>query len=121
MTGDDFKSVIEFENGLSVGDDVRIKWTNSNKFWNGSGKLKKINRQSFVVTLSEPVGGPRNGELWHGGEGEYPAGHAIKVPRLSNGSGAKLWSIKNRVEPADGYDKSDDDAAKLVKISQDNP
>ena len=94
MTAVDFQTVIKFEDGLRVGNEVRIKWTNSNAFWSGRGILKQINRQSFIVTLSEEVGGPDY----------YPAGNKIKAPRLSMGSGMKLWSCNNRLEPVGGYE-----------------
>lgn len=94
MIATDFTKVIAFEDGLSVGNEVRIRWTNSNTFWSGRGILKKINRQSFIVTLSEEVGGPDC----------YSAGRDIKAPRLSMGSGMKLWSCNNRLEPVGGYE-----------------
>ncbi len=77
---------------------MRIKWTNCGKYWFGRGNVEKINKQSFIVILSEDVGNEHDPA-----EGYYYAGLDIKVPRLANGSGMKLWSVNNRLEPVGGY------------------
>ncbi len=93
MTGAEYSIVCEFENGLSVGDEVRVNWTNCGTAWSGRGTVKRINAKSIIVTLSEPVGGP----------GYYSAGQSIYVPRFVLGNSMKLWSVNNRTEPVDGY------------------
>jgi hypothetical protein len=96
MNSSELRQVQTFENSLVEGASVRINWTNSNRYFSGLGTVHKVNAQSFVVSLTEHVQ-----PEYYGG---YPVGHKIKAPRLVlGGSGFKLWSANNRVEPANGY------------------
>lgn len=96
MNSNELKTVVDFENSLSIGTEVRVYWTNSG--WGNTSKAKvlKINRQSFTVSLLEHVN-----PNYYGG---YPVGTKINVPRLAlGGTGFKLWSANNRLEPVNGY------------------
>lgn len=90
MNGAEYTAVTDFEEGLSVGDEVNICWTNSGNVWDGIGTVAKINAKSINVTLTEPVGEER----------DYPAGMEIQAPRIT---AIQRWSINNRVEPLGGY------------------
>lgn len=68
-----------------VGDRVRIKWTNNNKYWSGKGKINKINEKSIKVKLLEK-------------EGDCPSGTIITVPTTLS----KRWSRNNTVLPLYG-------------------
>jgi len=99
MTGQEMKTVIEFEKSLTKDAPVRIRWTNCHRFMSGLGHVKKINQQSVIVTLIEEVSGQDVGS----GDCNYSVGMDIKVPLLTAGSGGKLWSANNRAEPKNGY------------------
>lgn len=96
MNSRELKTVVDFENGLSVGSEVRVNWTNVGRYNTAKAKVVKVNAQSFRVSLLEHVD-PR----FYGG---YPVGTKISVPRLAlGGTGFKLWSANNRLEPVNGY------------------
>lgn len=89
MTSQEFKTVQDFENGLSIGDQVRIKWTNSYCYFSGLATICKINAKSVIATLNHEV---------H----DYPENHKIKAPRFTFTT-MDLWSCNNRIEPVQGY------------------
>jgi hypothetical protein len=95
MNGDEFRSVVGFENGLRIGDPVVIRWTNCGSYYAAKATLSKINAKSFKATLDEEVpcsyGEP------------YSIGREIKAPRFTWGSCLKTWTTNNRVEPVGGY------------------
>ena len=87
MPGDEFKSVVDFEEGLKIDDVVCVHWTNSHRFFHAKGVVKKINSKSIFVTLTEGTGFSGH---------SYPIGHCIKVPLISD---IKRWTANNRVWP----------------------
>jgi len=99
MTADQFRTVIDFEQGLQEGDKVRIRWTNCHNFYDGIGIVVRVNAKSIRVKLTEYVPYP-TGEY----EG-YPAGREITAPRIAN---IKMWSVNNRVEPVNGFEMTED-------------
>ena len=96
MNANELETVTTFEDNLAIGAEVRVNWTNSGRAHTSRANVLKINSQSFTVTLLERVS-----PSYHGG---YPVGHKINVPRLAmSGTGFKLWSANNRLEPVEGY------------------
>lgn len=91
MTGNELRTVADFETNLAVGTPVRVRWTNSGYYFNAVGKIAKINAKSVRVTLDHDVPGHSGG---------YKAGREILAPKLLN---LRDWSCNNRVEPVDGY------------------
>lgn len=90
MTAEEFKSVIDFERSLKVGDTVIVHWTTCHRFMRAKATVEKINDKSIVTCLIEEVHADRLGS--------WPIGHKIKVPRL----GLKTtWSANNRAWPVD--------------------
>jgi hypothetical protein len=96
MNANELKTVVDFEDSLSIGSEVRIYWTNSGRTNTSKAKVVKVNAQSFRVSLLEHVA-----PSYYGG---YPVGTQISIPRLAfGGTGFKLWSANNRLEPINGY------------------
>lgn len=96
MNANELRTVTTFEDSLTIGTEVRVNWTNSGWAHTSRAKVLKTNAQSFTVSLLEHVA-----PNYYGG---YPVGHKINVPRLAlGGSGFKLWSANNRLEPVEGY------------------
>jgi len=93
MTGEQYRTVVDFETTLVIGQPVRVVWTNCGTGYDGIGTVAKINGKSIRVMLSEnvPTGQP---------EYPYAAGREIIVPRIKDYKG---WSCRNRVEPVGGY------------------
>lgn len=92
MTREECSSVVDFESNLTIGQRVRINWTNSHRYFTAVGSVAKINRASVIVVI--------NDEVPH----EYGFDQAIKAPLLAMGtSSMKSWSANNRVEPVGGY------------------
>lgn len=91
MTSREYQTVREFETKLTIGQQVRINWTNGGGFYSSRGKVCKINSNSVKVAIADfvPPGYTRN--------------TVIKAPLLTTGSSLKLWSVNNRVEPLHGY------------------
>lgn len=79
----------EFDEGLHVGQEVVVRWTNSGYGYRAKATVSKVNRQSVRVRLHSHVPTP-----W-GGQG-YPAGWEITVPRWHFG-GDPRWSPNNGV------------------------
>lgn len=96
MNSSELKTVVDFEDSLSIGTEVRVNWTNAGRFNTARATVVKVNSQSFRVSLLE-----HTASSYYGG---YPVGHKITVPRLAlGGTGFKLWSANNRLEPLNGY------------------
>lgn len=86
MTGDEFKKLIEEDRSLTLGLDVTVFWTNSNRYFRARGKVSKLNEKSVKVRLEEAVG-----QDFFGG---YPVGHQITVPRIM---AIERWTCNNCV------------------------
>lgn len=82
---DSFEQDMKFDEALSVGDRVRVNWTNGGRAYSSVGSIAKVNTSSVAVTIDADTG-------------PYKKGHKITVPRILN---VKKWSHKNRVEPID--------------------
>jgi hypothetical protein len=54
---------------FSLGEDVKVAWTNCSHSYIAKGKVCKVNEKTYVVALSEGLEG-------------YPHGHKIKVPKF---------------------------------------
>lgn len=91
MTSRELKTVIAFEQALSVGLPVRVCWTNSHNYYRAMATVIKVNKASVRVKLAAVVGG-------------YPAGQEIRVPLFTPTTLMQgTWSCSNRVEPITGY------------------
>lgn len=98
MNADSLKAVQEFEKGLNKGDTVVVFWTNCGLIHRSAAKVYKVNRESIVVEITDLITSPY---------GNYKIGQKITAPRLTlTGSGGKLWSNNNRVEPTVGYQQT---------------
>jgi hypothetical protein len=94
MTPNEFRSVIDFEKALAVGQAVLVKWTaGSFGHYRAEGTVKRVNACSVRVTLTQPMD---TGE-W----GTYPVGHEIVVPLIT--AAGNRWAHFNRTEPVGGY------------------
>ena len=87
MTGTEFKTVIDFEHSLKVGDKVRVNWTNCGLYLTAKATVHKVNAKSVVLTLDEHVVPDH-----YGG---WSAGQKIRVPRIE---AIQLWSCNNCVQ-----------------------
>jgi hypothetical protein len=103
MTPNEFRSVIDFEKALAVGQPVLVKWTaGSFGHYRAEGTVKRVNACSVRVTLTEVV--VERGQL-HGlvetGKTLYPVGNEIVVPLIT--ASGNRWAHFNRCEPVGGY------------------
>lgn len=89
---DRLRVICDFEKSLRVGSKVRIRWTNSGRYFAGLATISKVNAKSYRATLDEAVATD-----FYGG---YPAGQNMKAPSFA---APELWSVNNRVEPVEGY------------------
>lgn len=98
MTGNELRTVIDFEKGLASGAPVRVCWTNSHRFFRGAAEVVRVNAKSIRVRLTERVTGtfPFSPAFPEG----YPVGREIVVPLITD---ERKWSCYNHVEPAGGY------------------
>lgn len=89
----EFRDVMEFERGLSIGDKVEVRWTaGSFGHYRSPATILRLNAASIRVTLDAPVD---TGE-W----GIYPAGREIVVPRAWSLTGSSTrWAWHNGVFP----------------------
>jgi hypothetical protein len=87
MTAEETRIVMEFEDGLTVGQPVKARWTNSGRYFVGRGTISKVNGLSVRVKLTEHVA-----TEFYGG---YPVGHELVIPKLGLDT---RWSSNNRVE-----------------------
>ncbi len=83
-----FERSIQFEDGLTVGTPVTIRWTNSSRFYAAPGRVARINAKSFTVALDAVPTGT-----------SYVIGQSINAPRFASNS----WSTHNRVAPLEQY------------------
>lgn len=100
MTGQELRKVWNFENSLKVGDAVTARWTNAGYQVEAKAEIAKVNEQSFRIRLTEDVQ-----SIYKPRTIGWVKGTTFSVPRCSLGSGMKLWSCNNRVEPVGGYSK----------------
>lgn len=99
MTGQELRTVWNFEDSLKVGDRVTVRWTNANNYLFALAEIAKVNEQSFRICLIEDVP-----SRFKPGTIGWTKGTTFSVPRCTfSGSGSKLWSCNNRVEPIGGY------------------
>src|SRR5216117_4042331 len=99
MTPNELRTVSDFEQSLTPGKAVLVKWTaGSFGHFKAHATVKRVNRCSVRVTLTEEVSGTTDG--W----GSYPVGQEIVVPLLQGSlSSLKTWAHFNRCEPVGGY------------------
>ncbi len=93
MTANQLRAVSEFEEGLTVGAPVDVRWRNNGASYRGTGTVAKIHGKSFRVKLAREVASTI-------GFGSYPAGYLVWAPRIDN---LREWSPAARVEPVGGY------------------
>jgi hypothetical protein len=86
MNGEQYRKVIDFENGLKVGDECIARWTLCGYFYQTVVRVRKVNTQSFGVAIEAPLDG-------------YPMGWGLNIPRIAN---IRRWSANNRLEPMKG-------------------
>lgn len=98
MTSNELRMVWNFEASLKASDKVTARWTNAGFYVSTVAEIAKVNEHSFRVRLIEDV--PSNVKP---GTIGWLKGRTFSIPRCSIGSGMKLWSCNNRVEPIDGY------------------
>ena len=96
MTSNELRTVSDFEQSLTPGKAVLVKWTaGSFGHFKAHATVKRVNRCSVRVTLTEEVSTPY---------GLYADGHEIVVPLLQGSlSSLKTWAHFNRCEPLGGY------------------
>lgn len=97
MTTDELKNMqarCEWENGLRVGQEVRVRWGYGLGFRaEGVGIIDRIYAKSFRVRLTEDVASP------YGGANGWDAGFLLKgIPRMTNWDG---WNVEHCVAPID--------------------
>lgn len=83
MTGQELKSIYEFENNLTPGNNVMLYWTNCYDDYATVAVVVRVNAYSIVGALKTAYG-------------PYPAGHKINVPRITD---LKRYSGRNRAKP----------------------
>jgi len=71
-----------FENSLTKGTVVAVKWVNGGKQFSGSATVSKLNKASIVVELNHKIG-------------SFQTGYRITVPR----SGTGRWTNRECVLP----------------------
>lgn len=89
MTQQDFKSQVVFEETLTVGSPVQVRWTAGYGYYEGTATVKKVNAKSIVVDLDTPV----TDSFFH-----IRTFTEVSVPRRMN---LKQWSLSNCVSPVD--------------------
>lgn len=93
MTANELQAVIDFEKNLQPEQPVLVKWTaGSFGHYKAEGVVKRVNRCSVRVVLTEEVSGE-----WGG----YPVGREIVVPLIT--ASGNRWAHFNRCEPRAGY------------------
>ncbi len=88
------KVICDFEKDLRIGSKVRVRWTNSGRYFAALATISKVNAKSFRATLDEAVDYAKPGDKG------YPAGQNMKAPSFAS---PVEWSVNNRVEPVEGY------------------
>lgn len=86
MTGEQFKTVVEFDANLKIGDIVYFRFTNNNRYRRVQVRIVKLNAKSVIgESLADYVT-----DL-----GTYSTGFRFKVPRITDMTG---WTANNCVE-----------------------
>ena|SRR5580765_7224896 len=98
MTADTFASLAAFDTALTLGQHVKVYWTNCYRAYGATGTVVKLNAKSVRVALDAEIRGTT-----HLGKDQvlYPKGQEIIVPRLL---AIKQWSVNNCVVPCDDYE-----------------
>jgi len=84
MKAEEFRKLVEVDSNLKIEDACRVRWTNCYRSFEARGQIAKLNRQTIVVTLTEPI--QDSSTIY------YAAGRQIKVPRISDW---KAWTPNN--------------------------
>ncbi len=67
-----YQDVRNFNDQLTVGLEVEVRWTNNGHFNHAVGRVAKLNRKTVKVALNEP---------FTNGLGTWPAGFQVLAPR----------------------------------------
>jgi hypothetical protein len=97
MTATTFATLANFDARLTLGQKVRVLWTNCSRAYEAPGTVVKLNTKSVRVALDIEIRADT-----HRGKNQmlYDKGQEIRVPRLID----KQWTINNCVMPLDHHE-----------------
>jgi hypothetical protein len=80
-------NILAFEEALSEGDEIEVRWTNSHRFYRAIAKVVRVNGKCVRVTVTKAH--PKSEA------GAYLIGRTLSFPRLLDNK----WSVNNGCFP----------------------